>query len=659
VGRLPLEHRRQEGPPWGAGSPDGPAPGNVVGVGAAAGGVEALARLCAGLDPACDAAFVVLLRPTADPERGSLAALAGRTGRPVHVVEDGARPEPGGIYLVPPETSATFRGERIRLVSWPPGAAPALPIDDFFVSLAESRGRRAVGIVLSGAGADGARGVRALHAAGGVVLVQEERSARHDGMPRAAIATGVADAILPPEAMGACLALRRASGKPPAPPADESSLEPMLADMLASVGAVSRVDFTQYKASALLPRIERRMALTHAASPTMYARLLRGCPSEVRLLERDLLIGTTRFFRDAETFEHLLRETLPAVIAAGPVDEPLRLWVPACSTGEEAYTVAMLAAEALEAAGSARGFKVFATDVDPAALEVASVGEYPLSISADVSPRLLDRWFVRREDAFAIVRELRSRVLFAAHDVTRDAPFLRVDLVSCRNLLIYLEAAAQRRALSSFHDALRPGRPLLLGPTEGVGELPGAFRLEAPAARIFHRLPRAPEPKVERAPVRGTPRNEARPATPRTPADEALRWLGAEYGPPAVLLGPDGTLLHSFGAAARWMSLPVGRATLSAFDLLPSGLAVAVREACAQAFGRCEPARVPGVRFETPNGPCRVDVRVVPFPEAETVVRCLVVFEPLLMPVESARREPLRVSGGRAAQGRGDDAGET
>jgi two-component system CheB/CheR fusion protein len=604
--------------------------------------------LCAGLDSATDAAFVVAFRRTAEPERAALAGLAAATRLPVDVVGAGTRLSPGTIHLLPPETSATFRGEHLRLEPWPSGAAPALPIDDFFVSLAKTWGRAAVGVVLSGAGADGARGVRVLHAAGATVFVQEERTARCEDMPRAAIATGIVDAILAPEAMAGHLPryLRVAEGVAPAP---KEAPTTAFDEILALVGASSRVDFTQYKPSALLPRVERRMALTHAVTPAVYARLLRGCPSEVRLLERDLLVGTTRFFRDPETFEYLLRETLPAVIASAPTDEPLRLWVPACASGEEAYTIAMLAAEALEAAGTRRDFKVFATDVDPAALEVASLGEYPASIAADVGPERMARWFSARGDAFSVVRDLRARVLFAAHDVTRDAPFLRVDLVSCRNLMIYLEPRAQRRALSAFHDALRPGRPLLLGPTEGVGELPGAFRLEAGAARIFRRLPRATESAAERPSPRATGRSDARPTPGRpSPAEDALRWLGAHYGPPAVLLGADGSLLHSYGAAAGWMAVPVGRATLDVEDLLPAGLAGPLGTARREALERRAEVQVAGVRFDTPQGPCRVDLRVVPFLEGDVVVRCLAVFEPLLMAVPAGRKPPLRLADGRA-----------
>lgn len=641
-------HRRHEGAATSDRSaPDGPRPQRVVGVGAGAGGAHALLALCAALDPATDAAFVVAFRRTAEPERAALATLAGRTRLPVRLLGDDARLAPGVIHLLPPETSAVFHDGCPRLERWSPGTAPALPVDDFFVSLAENWGRAAVGIVLSGAGADGARGVRVLHAAGAAVLVQEERTARCEDMPRAAIATGVVDAILAPEAMAGFLHRHLVSNEGgAAPPA--GAVSTALDEIIALVGATSRVDFSQYKASTLLPRIERRMALTHAATPAVYARLLRGCPSEVRQLERDLLVGTTRFFRDPQTFEHLLRETLPAVAAAQPSDEPLRLWVPACATGEEAYTIAMIAAETLEAVGARRGFKVFATDVDPAALEVAAVGEYPASISSDVGPERMARWFTTRGDVCVVTRELRARVLFAAHDVTRDAPFLRIDLVSCRNLLIYLEPRAQRRVLSAFYDALRPDRPLLLGPTEGVGELPDAFRLESGSARVFRRLARPAERPLERPVVRTTVRTDLRPPPARpSPAEDALRWLGANYGPPAVLIAVDGTLLHSYGAAAGWLALPVGRATLDTFDLLPRGLAGPVRAAFEDAVERRAEARSVGVRFDANDGPCRVDVRVVPFLDGDAVVRCLLVFEPLLMAVPDARRPPLRIADGR------------
>jgi two-component system CheB/CheR fusion protein len=490
--------------------------------------------------------------------------------------------------------------------------------------------------VLSGTGSDGMRGVRDIKASGGVVLVQDETSARFDGMPRAAISTGLVDAILRPEEMPDYLGqLHRHALARPLDPSDDlvADAYPRILDFLRRQ---TGIDFTFYKAASVLRRIERRMGVRDVDTLVDYARLLSEVPGEVTTLFKDLLIGVTRFFRDPEAFELLRTQVLPAILENARWDEQVRVWVAGCSTGEEAYSLGILFLEAMEATGRRVNVKIFATDIDRDALEFASAGQYPESIVVDLSPERLDRWFVRRGERYVVGRELRSMVLFAAHNLVRDPPFTRMDLITCRNLLIYLEPVLQRKVFSLFHYALRQGRFMLIGPSETVGDASDQFRVVESRWKLFQRQggPRtvlgetldvgAP---LERRRARSVAAAAEVQTHPDDAAQEATKFLLGAYAPAAVLVSAELELQHVFGDAQRFLSVPVGRASLNIVDMLSQPMAGAVSTAVHQAHHQCREVRYVGLAAPTAAGLVTIDLRVVPVQTRGDRAQVLVMFE--------------------------------
>ncbi len=593
----------------------------VVGIGASAGGLEALERLFTHMPADTGLAFVVVQHLSPDHKSLMVELLSKHTTMAVRRVEDEMAVEPDTVYLLPPKRTVVIQGDRLKLADRSPGHAVPLPVDIFFSSLAEARGEAAAAIVLSGTGSDGARGVADIKAAGGTVLVQDEASAKFDGMPRAAVATGLVDAVLPPEEMPARLVrLSRQSVASGLDPADEVVVDayPRVLDLLRRQ---TGVDFTHYKATSVLRRIERRMGVTGASSLAQYAGVLDASSREVTTLFKELLIGVTRFFRDPDAFEAVRTRAIPSIIEAGRWDQQVRVWVAGCSTGEEAYGLGIHFMEAMEAAGRRLPLKIFATDIDREALEHASAGIYPETIAADISPERLNRWFTRRGDHYVVGRELRSLVLFAAHNLVKDPPFTRMDLVSCRNLLIYLEPVLQRKVLSLFHYALSQGRFLMLGPSETVGDAAEQFQTLDTRWKLFQALGTPRTSLGDTLSFGGTPERRRRPPASGVeggpagdPTEAAFRWLVGEFAPVALLVNSTGELLHVFGDASRLLTVPPGRASLVVTDLLERSLAAAVGTAIHQAQAQQREIRYAGVVAGPERGLDSIDLRVVPLP---------------------------------------------
>jgi two-component system CheB/CheR fusion protein len=375
----------------------------------------------------------------------------------------------------------------LRLVEQDHGHLPNLPIDQFMASLAEEAGQLAVGVVLSGTGSDGTRGIRAIKEAGGTVMVQDGASARFDGMPRSAIATGLADFVLPPEQMPSELVrfFRQANSEQLGGPRliqarDGKELDQVLEFVRNAVG----IDFSLYKRSTVLRRIERRMSVNQCADAAAYFEYLNQIPREVSILHKELLIGVTRFFRDPDAWTVLSGKVIPDILQRHRPGEQLRCWVAGCSTGEEAYSLAIVLTEAIEKANWKGEVKIFATDVDRDAIETASAGDYPESIVADVSPERLGRYFTRAGDGFRIAKRIRDLVVFAPHNITRDPPFYRIDLITCHNLLIYLQPPVQKKVLSLFHFALNRDSYMWLGSSESLGDLERVFTVVDPKWKV-------------------------------------------------------------------------------------------------------------------------------------------------------------------------------
>ncbi|MHC1744999.1 MAG: chemotaxis protein CheB [Syntrophobacteraceae bacterium] len=475
-------------------------PSHYVGVGASAGGLEALEAFFTHMPPDSGMAFIVIQHLSPDYKSLMLELLSKRTTMPVRRAEEGMRVEASTIYLIPPRKQLTIFHGKLILADLDPDRGLNLPIDVFLRSLAEDQAEKAIGIILSGTGSDGVRGIRSIKEAGGFILVQSEESARFDDMPRAAIATGLADVVLPPEEMPAKLLSFARRPQVAQPDRTEVLLsdEDELTRLFALLGEQTKVDFTCYKPKTVLRRIERRMAVNQAGDLREYVRLLDARPDEVATLYRELLIGVTSFFRDREVFEELGERILPALMQKSDHRE-IRFWVAGCSSGEEAYTLAILARECMERSGRASSVKIFATDIDRDAILNAGNGLYRESIAADLPSGILSKYFVRRDDRYQVQRSIREMVVFARHNLIKDPPFTNIELVSCRNLLIYLQPVLQQKVMDSINFSLNPDGILLLGTSETSGEMGDRFEPLHHKLKIYRskgkkRLPAASAP---------------------------------------------------------------------------------------------------------------------------------------------------------------------
>ena len=462
----------------------------TVGIGASAGGLEAFTKLLEHLPPDTGMAFVLVqhLAPTKDSMLAELLSKA--TSMPVREVQDGMIVEPDHVYVIPPNTVLTVFHGKLRLLPRAEPHTQHMPVDSFFRSLAEDQGQNAVGVILSGTGSDGSLGIRAIKAEGGIVLAQDEQSAKYNGMPRSAVATGAVDFILPPEKIAAELV--RISRHPVMTPSHRredrpaaSAGEDELNRIFMRIRTATGVDFTYYKQATILRRIHRRMLLHKIDALEQYVRYLQENPAEVGVLYQDILINVTSFFREPETFTALKNVVFPRILENRSSDIPLRVWVPGCSTGEEAYSLAMCFSEFSEERGVSHPIQFFASDIDEAAIEKARQGIYPDNIAQDVSPERLRRFFIKTEQGYQISKAIRDQCVFARQNLIKDPPFSKMDLISCRNLMIYFGPVLQKKALPILHYALNPSGYLMLGRSESIGEFSNLFSLVDKNSRIY------------------------------------------------------------------------------------------------------------------------------------------------------------------------------
>ena len=612
-------------------------PVTIVGVGASAGGLDAYRKLLAALPARSGMAFILVQHLDPSHESMMVELLADSTRMPVQQATDGMTVAPGHVYVIPPGTYLAVSDGALRLS--PPQAphGARLPFDFLLRSMAEACGARAVAVVLSGTGADGSIGLKSVRQHGGLVIAQDPEEAAFDGMPRSAIATGVVDAVLPLTGIADALRAhdRRLSGTPPqagAPPATGGS------DCLAGIVDLLRNrtahDFTAYKEGTLRRRIERRMAMSAAETDDMerYLEFLRSTPAEIDLLARELLINVTSFFRDQKVFATLAEKVAPDLVRAHPAGQPLRIWVAGCSTGEETYSLAMLFSEATAVAQSPIKLQVFASDIDPDAIATAREGLYPATIAADVSPERLARFFVKEGDCYRVLPELRAAVVFAVQDVLSDPPFSRLDLVSCRNLLIYLLPDAQAKVIALFHFALREEGILLLGTAETIGEPAGRFETIAEPERIYRRvgrsrpgqfgaLTRAADGVRMRAPPASGP-----PLSQLAALGELCRRQVLEtYAPAAVLINRKHECLYSLGPTERYLRVAPGHATHDLLAMAHPALRTKLRAAIQQAVQ--DNARTVANAKLHRNGQTdwfRIDIQPVPAEDEPLLLVCFV-----------------------------------
>jgi two-component system CheB/CheR fusion protein len=598
----------------------------VVGIGASAGGLEALEIFLRNVPEKSGVAWVVVQH--LDPkDRGTMVALLQRTSAmPVEQVTDRQRVEPDHVYVIPPNRDMSILHGALHLL---PHSAPRglnLPVDSFFRSLAVDRQERGIAVVLSGMGSDGTLGVRAIKEKGGAAFVQSLESAKFDGMPRSAMDTGVVDVVANADELpGRIVAyIRHAIYGPRAGGMPDERAQSNLEKIFILLRSQTGNDFSQYKRSTIQRRIERRMGLHQIDRMASYVRFLRENPKEVELLFKELLIGVTSFFRDPAAWEHLEKAVLPELIGARAGAGTLRAWVPGCSTGEEAYSLAIVLKEAIAARklASSLSVQIFATDLDADAIEKARIGLYPANIVADVSPDRLRRFFVQDERGFRVNKEIRESVVFAPQNIAMDPPFTKLDLLSCRNLLIYLSAELQKRLIPLFHYSLLSGGILFLGSAETIGTFSGLFHPLDGKTRLYRRLDAALAPATVEFPAvfsappqpepHGARADGGEAARPPLPNLQALaeRIIVQRFAPTAIITTPKGDVLYTSGRTGKYLEPAVGRANLNLFAMAREGLRHELSAAFSAALKEDRPVTVRGVRVGTNGGSQNVDVTV-------------------------------------------------
>ncbi|MEZ5650883.1 MAG: chemotaxis protein CheB [Burkholderiaceae bacterium] len=589
----------------------------IVGIGASAGGLDAFKQFFAAAPVDSGMAFVLVQH--LDPTHDSLMAdlLAKCTSMPVRQAEEGARVEPDHVYMIPPNRSMTIKSGVLHLSEPAERRGMRMAIDTFLRSLADDQGEWAVGIVLSGTGSDGTAGLRSIKANGGLTLAQDPASAAYDGMPSSAISAGVVDVVRGVELLPSALA--RYAGRPGRSRlrterrqesdgrADQADAQ--LMSLLALLRTRQGLDFRQYKEATLLRRIERRMRLNHLDTLAAYIELLRDQPDELRRLSGDLLIGVTAFFRDAGAFEALEQEVIAPLVSRAWGPDPIRVWVAGCATGEEAYSIAMLFSEQMARQEKNVPVQIFASDIDTDALEVARIGIYPAGSAADLSPLRLEQHFDPygpEGDRIRVKQGLREMIVFARQNLAADPPYSKVDLISCRNLLIYLQQALQERLIALFHFALRKNGRLLLGGSEGIGRHGMLFdSVGDKALRLFRRLDGPSAARADlmfptaysvnaRAGSGGEPAGAGRR---HRPAETAMRWVLEVFAPAVVVVDRKAQIQFQCGPVGRFLDHPFGEPTANLIEMAHEGLKTRLRSAIQRSAERNEIVEVPRVRM--------------------------------------------------------------
>ena len=660
----------------------------IVGIGASAGGLEAVTELFSCLPTECNMAFLVVQH--LDPHRASMLVdiLAKKTAMQVTEATEGIAVEPDHVYVIPPNTSMRIVGGRLTLRPRRETHGPAMPIDDLLESLAIDQGANAIGVILSGSGSDGALAMRKIKGEGGITFAQDDKSAHFTGMPRAAISLGCVDFVLPPQDIAR--ELTRLAHHPyltsPIPPriiepepSDETSFKRILGVLKHNCD----VDFTHYKRGALKRRLARRMALCQTATVSEYVTFLEATPGEDQALCQDLLIRVTDFFRDPETFDALAKSVFPRLMEARSSRTPLRIWVPGCASGEEVYSIAICLLEYLGERAGRTQIQIFGSDVNTAAIDTARAGLYIENIAREISEERLHRFFVQTGNQYRVAKSVRDLCIFARHDVTHDPPFSRLDLVSCRNLLIYLDAVLQKRVIQLFHYALNSNGVLILGRAETIGtssELFGSVddkhlkiytKKRLSVATHFNFLDeRASHSRPE---IKGIPDAVTKPAQTTTERTEdallrrtADRITLARYAPPSVLCDDELNILEFRGDTAAFLAHASGAPSFKLNKIVRRELLAELSAAIREARQDGVPVRKTGLRTADPRQITDVRLEVIPIRQALTESTWFLIFfeetttdVPAIEPAPAGLLESLRARFRGGAPGRARAAQHT
>ncbi|MGA8018717.1 MAG: CheR family methyltransferase [Desulfobacterales bacterium] len=598
----------------------------IVGIGASAGGLEALEAFFENLPEESGMAFVVITHT--DPNHTSLLPdiLKRKTKKAVEVklIEDAMPVEPNCVFLPPSDRDPFIGDETFHLRERPVREEMHMPVDLFFKSLSEARGERAGCVILSGTGSDGTYGLRAIKEKSGIVVVQEPASARHTGMPASAIDTGLADFVITPAEMAGRLIeyFKHPVEITPAPDNKNKKETDPLKRILALLANRTRHDFNLYKDGTLTRRIARRIAVTRSRNASEYLQTLYRDDGEVRALFQDLLIGVTSFFRDPEAFAHLQERALPEMFSKKKAGETLRAWMPGCSSGEETYSVAIILKEYMEENGVIKGMQIFGTDIDPLAIEKARTATYIRNIAADVDAERLKRFFDKVGDRYRVRREIRESVVFAEQNLLRDPPFSDLDLLVCRNLLIYLKPEAQERLVPLFHYTLKKHGILFLGNSESIGRFPELFEPLSRQYSIFRKRETAIHPQVRFPAGKTAPTVQdiekadegEGPAGAHISQEKAVEdLLLKEFAPACVIVNKSGEILYTRGRTGKYLELAPGRPFLNVADMAREGLRFSLMSALRRAGDEKGPAYHKGLQVKTNGEHQWVDLTVLRF----------------------------------------------
>lgn len=600
----------------------------IVGIGASAGGLEACTRLLRSLPADTGLSFVVVQHLEPDHENMLVPLLSRETALKVSEAPHSVALQPNHVYVIPKTLSMTLSRGRLKLANRTRRTIPQTPIDTFFSSLASDLGRRSVGVILSGAGADGAAGLRAIAAEGGITFAQDEVSDRQSGVPHRAIVTGAVDFILPPEIIAKEL---MSIAKHPYLRTGNEEESSQLGDgffprIVMALHAATGVDFSGYRQSTIVRRIRRRMALHRIERPESYLEHLHRTATEARALYEDILIHFTKFFRDEDAFEVLRTQIMPSLMAGKASDQSIRVWVPGCATGEEVYSIAIVMMESMAIKGT-RPFQIFGTDLSERAIEKARSGVFTEADVVEIAPELLNRYFFKTSHGYQIRKEVRDKCIFARHDLVKDPPFSRLDFISCRNVLIYMAPALQKRVVETFHYALMPKGLLMLGNAESVGTQSHLFMAADSEHRIYSRKPSParsiPMPDVLKAtPVHALP--EVAPAFDLS--KEVERVLAVRYWPAAVVVDAELQILQFYGDTGPYLKPSQGMAALHLLKMLREELAVDVRTLLDRVKKRHGQASRTGARVTIGDRIHDVTVDVIPIKGRRQQDDYLVVF---------------------------------
>lgn len=592
-------------------------PSCVVGIGASAGGLEALQQFLTFLPKDTGMAFVIIQHLSPDHKSLLGEILSKYSALPVQEARDGMQVKRNNIYLLPPKYNIEITSDVLHLKEYN-HALINHPIDIFFRSLATAYENRAVAVIMSGTGSDGTNGIRSIKEQNGMIIVQNPETAKFDGMPRNAIATGFVDLILGPDAIAKEMAhisssINLSNGKMQLTDGD------LMSQVFSILKSVTNTNYTYYKQTTILRRIERRIVVTHCRNLQSYVQYLQENQDEAKTLAKEVLIGVTSFFRDPEFFEVLKQRVIKDIVQNGKKSDQIRVWVAGCSTGEEAYSIAILFAEVMEELNLRRDVKIFATDLDADSITFAGRGVYGENIIEDVSVSRLSRFFTRKGSKYVVNHDIRTMIVFAQHNVFQDPPFGRLNLISCRNLLIYFQSVLQKNLFSIFHIALNDGGYLFLGKSESVGEYSDVFRTVCSNEKIFIHNAAGRKPSHARIPysMQGVEDNLELPDNIRSHGKSGAEYPGRELDtrvlealmPACVVVDTNNELRHSYGDCSRFLTIPAGTATLDIFLLLRQDLKIAFSTALKK-------ARVTGKRVAYDHIPVKLDKE----PENITVV---------------------------------------